>query len=647
MWTAPVACGQRRGRSRRRPTVPVMPAPAPTGADAAPPSCPATRWRQLLGRGGSGEVWRAVPRRGGAPVAVKVLVGGRSRAPGARGGAAGRAGPPAPGPAASRWCTSRAAAGPPRVALVLDLLAGRQPRRPARPPRPAAAGRGGHGDRAGGGGARPRPRAAGSCTATCRPATSSSPPRAGRSSPTSASPGVLGETAAGEVTPAYVDPTVARGGAAGPASDVFGVAAAAFHALTGIAPWNAATPADTLAVAADGLPARPRRAGAGGAGRSCSRSSGAGWPPIRTTAGPRRRSRSTCGTPAARAGATAGGGVARTPSRARRAGPAYRADPPGARPAAAAGADDRRAGRPAGPAGGRPCASGPTAPARPLRRPRRDRGARWSPPWSWRGWAAPGRRHRCRDGGRRAAGAGRSRRPPTAGSPRRLLRVVPAADDGPPGRPQEAPADRGRLGEPGRRAVRASRRGVRHRLGGALWPTSTRPAARCARPTRQHAGELRAAGEALRGFAPEVVGGDRRQRDGDRVGAGPGRPAGRRTTVVPAGDRTARTAPRPGRPAPASAWCWSGPPDGWRIDSARAAGLSRRPVSSRASAACRAASSVGVAERGSPRPPEPAARPAGRPSTLDRPNSPSASEMREPRAPAGRSAGARPRPGCG
>ena len=54
------------------------------------------------------------------------------------------------------------------------------------------------------------------------------------------------------MTPAYVDPTVARGGAPGPASDVFGVAAAAFHALTGVAPWNAATPADILAVAADG-----------------------------------------------------------------------------------------------------------------------------------------------------------------------------------------------------------------------------------------------------------------------------------------------------------------------------------------------------------------------------------------------------------
>jgi hypothetical protein len=63
---------------------------------------------------------------------------------------------------------------------------------------------------------------------------------------------VLGETAAAEVTPAYVDPTVARGGAPGPASDVFGIAAAAFHALTGIAPWNAASPADTLVVASSG-----------------------------------------------------------------------------------------------------------------------------------------------------------------------------------------------------------------------------------------------------------------------------------------------------------------------------------------------------------------------------------------------------------
>src|SRR3712207_5493295 len=63
---------------------------------------------------------------------------------------------------------------------------------------------------------------------------------------------LVGDTARAEVTPAYVDPVVARGGAPGPASDVFGVAAAAFHALTGIAPWNAADAGNTLSVAASG-----------------------------------------------------------------------------------------------------------------------------------------------------------------------------------------------------------------------------------------------------------------------------------------------------------------------------------------------------------------------------------------------------------
>ena len=91
---------------------------------------------------------------------------------------------------------------------------------------------------------------------------------------------VLGETAAGEVTPAYVDPTVARGGEPGPASDVFGVAAAAFHALTGIAPWNAATPGDTLEVAATGLLPVLAELARGAAGRSWSwRSSPRGLAP--------------------------------------------------------------------------------------------------------------------------------------------------------------------------------------------------------------------------------------------------------------------------------------------------------------------------------------------------------------------------------
>src|SRR3954471_11489653 len=44
--------------------------------DAAPPGVPGYTLQELLGRGGSGEVWRAVPRAGGAPVAVKVLVAG-------------------------------------------------------------------------------------------------------------------------------------------------------------------------------------------------------------------------------------------------------------------------------------------------------------------------------------------------------------------------------------------------------------------------------------------------------------------------------------------------------------------------------------------------------------------------------------------
>src|SRR3954454_11068580 len=44
--------------------------------DAAAPIVPGYTLQELLGRGGSGEVWRAVPRGGGAPVAVKVLVAG-------------------------------------------------------------------------------------------------------------------------------------------------------------------------------------------------------------------------------------------------------------------------------------------------------------------------------------------------------------------------------------------------------------------------------------------------------------------------------------------------------------------------------------------------------------------------------------------
>lgn len=53
-------------------------------------------------------------------------------------------------------------------------------------------------------------------------------------------------------TPEYVDPVIARGGSPGQRSDVFSVAAVAFHALAGVPPWNAATADDTVAVAAGG-----------------------------------------------------------------------------------------------------------------------------------------------------------------------------------------------------------------------------------------------------------------------------------------------------------------------------------------------------------------------------------------------------------
>lgn len=64
---------------------------------------------------------------------------------------------------------------------------------------------------------------------------------------------VLGDELEVHATPEYVDPLVARGAAPTAASDVFGLGAVAFHALTGIPPWNAAGPEATLAVAADGV----------------------------------------------------------------------------------------------------------------------------------------------------------------------------------------------------------------------------------------------------------------------------------------------------------------------------------------------------------------------------------------------------------
>jgi hypothetical protein len=217
---------------------------------AEPPVVPGYTLQARLGRGGSGEVWRATPRRGGPAVAVKVLVDGD---PGRQAREAALLGE-LDHPHLVRLIEvvhQPRRGGQAGVALVLDLLEGgslaalitrRGRLRPgevvtAIAPVAAALAHAHdngvvHGDLSPGNIV---------FTAEGRPVlTDLGVAR------------VLGETAAAEVTPAYVDPTVARGAAPGPASDVFGVAAAAFHALTGVAPWNAATPADTLRIAADG-----------------------------------------------------------------------------------------------------------------------------------------------------------------------------------------------------------------------------------------------------------------------------------------------------------------------------------------------------------------------------------------------------------
>ncbi len=232
-----------------------------SAADPAlePPVVPGYVLETLLGRGGSGEVWRAVPRRGGPAVAVKVLVDGDPERQAREAALLGELDHPHLVRLIEVVHQPRRG-GAARVALVLELLAGgslaallarRGRLRPGEvvtaiaPVAAALAHAHGngvvHGDLSPGNIV---------FTAEGRPVlTDLGVAR------------VLGEVAAGEVTPPYVDPTVARGGAPGPASDVFGVAAAAFHALTGIAPWNAATPADTLAVAAAGyLPDLPELA---------------------------------------------------------------------------------------------------------------------------------------------------------------------------------------------------------------------------------------------------------------------------------------------------------------------------------------------------------------------------------------------------
>lgn len=215
-----------------------------------PPVVPGYVLEALLGRGGSGEVWRAVPRRGGPAVAIKVLVEGDPDRQVREAALLGELDHPHLVRLIEVVHQPRRG-GAARVALVLDLLQGgslaallarRGRLRPGEvvttiAPIAAALAHAHenavvHGDLSPGNIV---------FTAEGRPVlTDLGVAR------------VLGEAAAAEVTPPYVDPTVARGGAPGPASDVFGVAAAAFHALTGIAPWNAATPADTLTVAAAG-----------------------------------------------------------------------------------------------------------------------------------------------------------------------------------------------------------------------------------------------------------------------------------------------------------------------------------------------------------------------------------------------------------
>ena len=216
-----------------------------------PPVVPGYTLEALVGTGGSGEVWRAVPRRGGAAVAVKVLVAGDPERQAREAALLGELDHPHLVRLVEVVHQPRRG-GEARVALVLELLAG--------------------GSLAALLARRGRLRPGEVVTAVAPVAAALAHAHANGVVHGDLSPGnivftaegrpvltdlgvarVLGETAAGEVTPAYVDPTVARGGAPGPASDVFGIAAAAFHALTGVAPWNAATPGDTLDVAAAGF----------------------------------------------------------------------------------------------------------------------------------------------------------------------------------------------------------------------------------------------------------------------------------------------------------------------------------------------------------------------------------------------------------
>ena len=442
-----------------------MPAAEPV---AAPPVVPGYTVQELLGRGGTGEVWRAVPRRGGATGGGQGPGRGRAAAAGAGGRAAGRAGPPAPGPARRGGAPAAPRRGDPGGAGARPA-GGRQPRRAA--------------GRSAGGCARARwspcaPRSplrwptrtpTASSTATCRRATSSSPPRAARCSPTSASAASSGRPR----PPRSPPPTSTRrwraAGAPGPASDVFGVAAAAFHALTGIAPWNAATPADTLVVAAhghlpdlaelapDAPPALLEVIGARAVGR-----------PARARVGRRLRPRPPARLPAGAGGPDAGCGLQPGPARGRssptscrdaaRARPRSSSQPPGRLDAVA-----RRPGRPPRPR----CRSASPAGAR-----RRS--------WSWRSPA----------GSPSAGGAARTRGDHRAAATRAGRRLRPPRPArcgvGARGRPKPATAaDVGGRRRPG--CTRPGRRPSR-RVGRSCSAVSGPTAARSGPPTRRTPG---------------------------------------------------------------------------------------------------------------------------------------------------------------